>query len=95
MDKSSLIIKKNWEENYRFLIYAMVIENYRELIGTTEEDYNKVNLIDYGKAIVEDYGLGKATKIAKRNYDLLEKRFNEIKETGEQKSLFFHMVKVI
>ena len=45
--------EKLGKENYRFLIYATVIENYRELIGTTEEDYNKVNLIDYGKAIVD------------------------------------------
>lgn len=83
--------EKLGKENYRFLIYATVIENYRELIGTTEEDYNKVNLIDYGKAIVEDYGLKEeAARIVRKNYDLLEKRFNEIKKTGEQKNLFFY-----
>lgn len=83
--------EKLGKENYRFLIYATVIENYRELIGTTEEDYNKVNLIDYGKAIVEDYGLKEeAARIVRKNYDLLEKRLNEIKKTGEQKNLFFY-----
>lgn len=83
--------EKLGKENYRFLIYATVIENYKELIGTTEEDYNKVNLIDYGKAIVEDYGLKEeVARIVRKNYDLLEKRLNEIKKTGEQKNLFFY-----
>lgn len=54
------------------------------------KSYEEINIKEMGEGSIEAYGLrGQAAEIARKNYENLDNRFEEIKSTKEHKNLFF------
>lgn len=73
------------------IIYAMQLENYKNLSVSLENDYRNINIKILGESYIEAFDLsGQTEKIVKENYKKLDDRFNEIKLSNEYKQLFFY-----
>ena len=77
-------------EEIEFFNELNLLEAYKYLAVEQVKSYEGINILETGDKDIKAYGLsGKAKEIAKKRYETLDKRFEQIKEAGDYKSLFF------
>lgn len=78
------------DEELQFFNELKLLEIYKYLAVEQVKSYEDINILETGEKDIKAYGLsGKAKEIAKKRYEILDKRFEQIKEEGGYKSLFF------
>ncbi|MGX4598990.1 hypothetical protein [Faecalimicrobium sp. JNUCC 81] len=78
------------DEELQFFNELKLLEIYKYLAVEQVKSYEDINILETGEKYIKAYGLsGKAKEIAKKRYEILDKRFEQIKEEGGYKSLFF------
>ncbi|WP_421377872.1 hypothetical protein ACOJQI_11555 [Bacillus salacetis] len=87
------ILKENPlnHEDYQQLLRFTTIEQYIRDIEEIDTVYKELNLSDYGKSLIDMYGLsGSAAEEVRIESQKLEERANELLDMGEHKHLFFN-----
>ncbi|MBO3445584.1 hypothetical protein [Clostridium sp. CCUG 7971] len=78
------------DEELQFFNELNLLEIYKYLAVEQVKSYEDINILETVEKDIKAYGLsGKAKEIAKKRYEILDKRFKQIKEDGDYKSLFF------
>ena len=78
------------KEEKQFIKEAKVIESYYILIDKFQSAYEKIDIRKLAEYSIKSYNLsGKAAETARKQYGKFEHRFNELKNNGEYKNLFF------
>lgn len=78
------------KEEVKFLSEVGVIENYYNIAKNIDESYKTINIAELGESGIATYKLsGQAAETVKNQYEKLADRFEELKENGEHKNLFF------
>lgn len=78
------------DEDMEFLDKMSIIEFYYTAIESLDENYGKINISNYKREDIEKSGYSeKVNTMIEKNWDDFEVRFNELKENGEHRNLFF------
>ncbi len=78
------------KEQQSFFRSTGVIENYYNIAKNIDESYKAINITDMGKDGVTTYRLsGQAAETVRKQYNKLAVRFEQLKDNGEHKNLFF------
>lgn len=78
------------KEQQSFFKSTGVVENYYNIAKNIDENYKAINITDMGKDGVTTYRLsGQAAETVRKQYNKLAVRFEQLKDNGEHKNLFF------
>lgn len=78
------------DDDIRFFNELNLLEIYKDIALEQVKSYESINILEGSESSIKQIGLtGEAKEIAKKRYEILDKRFEQIKENGEHKNLFF------
>ncbi len=78
------------EDDIKFFNELNLLEIYINIALEQIKSYENINILETSESSIKQFGLtGEAKEIAKKRYEILDKRFEKIKENGEHKNLFF------
>lgn len=68
----------------------LIVDMYKNLSLNLIHDYEEIDIMEMAEEIVKIYGLsGEAANLVRKNYESLALRFEELKDNGEYKNIFF------
>lgn len=77
------------ENDINFFNELNLLEIYKDIALEQVKAYENINILETSETSIKQIGLtGQAKEIAKKRYEILDKRFEQIKENGEHKNLF-------
>lgn len=78
------------KEEQNFIADLIIVENYHHIIQNIDSTYSQIDLIQVAETEIMKFGLGgKAADTVREQYTKLGERFEELKENGEHKNIFF------
>lgn len=68
----------------------LIVDMYKNLSLNLIHDYEEINIMEMAEEIVKIHGLsGEAANLVRKNYESLALRFEQLKDNGEYKNIFF------